>query len=76
MASDETPQDPQGTTTATDKSGVEGQVSEVSGMSGEPDAISPADAVTGTSQGESGKPDEGEAGPNAKPEDNVRSNRA
>ena len=45
----------------------DGQVSEVSGMSGEPDAIDPSDAVAGTPEGESGEPQEGTAGPNAAP---------
>ncbi len=76
MTSNETPQDPQGTRTATDESGVEGQISEVSQMSGEPDAISPSDATAGAPEGESGEPEEGEAGPNAKPDANVRNNRA
>lgn len=49
-----------------------GQVSEVSGMDGEPEAISPSDATAGTPEGESGKPQEGAAGPNAKPDENVR----
>ena len=75
MTNDTTPQDPQGTKTATDEAGVEGQVSEVSGMSGTPDAISPSDATAGAPQGESGEPDEGEAGPNAKPKANVENNR-
>lgn len=51
---------------------AEGQVSEVSGMGGEPDAISPSDATAGTPEGESGEPQEGAAGPNAKPAENVR----
>ena len=58
-----------------DDAAVEGQVSEVSGMSGTPDAISPSDATAGAPEGESGHPDEGEAGPNAKPADNVRANK-
>lgn len=62
-------------TDATDDSPVEGQVSEVSGMSGEPELISPSDATAGAPEGESGHPDVGEAGPNAKPTDNVRSNK-
>ena len=67
MSTDETHTDPAGTETAKDDSGVEGQVSEVSGMTGEPDAISPSDAVAGAPEGESGKAQEGTAGPNAAP---------
>ena len=51
---------------------TDGQVSEVSSMDGEPDAISPSDATAGTPEGESGEPQEGAAGPNAKPNENVR----
>lgn len=51
---------------------TDGQVSEVSGMGGEPEAISPSDATAGTPEGESGEPQEGAAGPNAKPDENVR----
>ena len=57
----------------TDDSPVEGQVSEVSGMGGEPDAISPGDATAGAPEGESGRPEAGEPGPNAIPADNDRS---
>ncbi len=44
-----------------------GQVSEVSGMRGEPAPIYPSDATAGTPEGESGKPQEGTASPNAAP---------
>ena len=64
MSSD---QEPQGTDAAKDDSSKQGQVSEVSGMSGEPDAIDPSDAVAGAPEGESGKAQEGTAGPNAAP---------
>ena len=57
----------------TDDSPVEGQVSELTDMSGEPDAIDPSDATAGAPDGESGRPDEGEAGPDAIPADNLRS---
>jgi hypothetical protein len=57
-----------------DDSAVEGQVSEVSGMGDEPEPISPSDATAGAPEGESGHPEEGEAGPDAKPADNIRSN--
>jgi hypothetical protein len=50
-----------------------GQVSEVSGMRGEPEPISPSDATAGSPEGESGRPQEGEAGPDAKPADNMES---
>ncbi len=53
-----------------------GQVSEASDMSGTPDPIDPSDATAGQPAGESGRAEEGEAGPNAKPEDNVSSNEA
>jgi hypothetical protein len=43
------------------------QVSEVSGMGEEPDEISPADAVAGAPEGESGEAEEGTAGPDAPP---------
>lgn len=53
--------------TADDKDDRGGQVSEVSGLGGDPDQpISPGDATAGYPTSESGKPDEGEAGPNAK----------
>lgn len=50
------------------------QVSEVSGMDpGDSETpIDPADATAGTPEGESGRPDEGEAGPDAAPEENRR----
>ena len=51
-----------------------GQVSEVSGMSGEPEPISPSDATAGSPEGESGEPQEGEAGPDARPAENIKSN--
>ena len=51
-----------------------GQVSEVSGMSGEPEPISPSDATAGSPEGESGRPQEGEAGPDARPAENIAIN--
>ncbi|MCW2834087.1 MAG: hypothetical protein JWN68_2040 [Nocardioides sp.] len=57
-----------------DDAAVEGQVSEVSGMSGTPDAISPGDATAGAPDGESGRPEAGEAGPDAIPADNIKAN--
>jgi hypothetical protein len=53
-----------------------GQVSEVSGMSGEPEPISPSDATAGSPEGESGRPQEGEAGPDARPAENIEINEA
>ena len=55
----------------------EGQVSEVSGMDpAEADTpIDPSDATAGTPEGEAGEPDEGEAGPDASPEENQRDRR-
>jgi hypothetical protein len=52
---------------------VAGQVSEVSGMGETPDAISPSDATAGAPEAESGEAQEGEAGPDAKPAENIRS---
>jgi hypothetical protein len=58
----------------TDHDGQEGQVSEVASM--DPAAadtpISDDQAVAGYPDSESGRPDEGEAGPNAVPADNIR----
>ncbi|MFC6286161.1 hypothetical protein ACFP3Q_07150 [Nocardioides sp. GCM10027113] len=45
----------------------EGQVSEVSGMAGEPEPIAGDNAVAGYPDSESGRPQEGTAGPNASP---------
>ncbi len=45
----------------------EGEVSEVSGMGGEPEEISPQDAVAGAPEGQSGDAEEGTAGPDAPP---------
>jgi hypothetical protein len=45
----------------------DGQVSEVSGLKGSPDPISPEDATAGYPASESGQADEGTAGPNAGP---------
>lgn len=52
----------------------EGQVSEVSGMDpADADTpIAPDQATAGYPDSESGKPEEGEAGPNAVPADNIR----
>lgn len=47
-------------------------MSEVSRLSGEPEPIDPSDATAGAPEGESGEPDEGEAGPNARPAENIR----
>jgi hypothetical protein len=38
-----------------------------------PDAISPSDATAGAPEAESGEAQEGEAGPDAKPAENIRS---
>ena len=65
--------DPKSHPNANDSKAEQGQVSEVSGMGGEPEPISPSDATAGAPQGESGEAQEGEAGPNAKPGENVRS---
>ena len=46
---------------------TDGQVSEVSGMDGEPDEISSEDTTSGSPTGESGKVQEGSVGPNAVP---------
>ena len=44
-----------------------GQVSEVSGLGGDPDQpISPGDATAGYPDSESGEPHEGSAGPNSR----------
>lgn len=53
----------------------EGQVSEVSGMDpADADTpIAPDQATAGYPESESGKPEEGEAGPDAIPADNIRS---
>lgn len=48
-------------------SDTNGEVSEVSGMGGEPEEISPQDATAGAPDGESGRADEGTAGPDAPP---------
>jgi hypothetical protein len=48
-------------------SDTNGEVSEVSGMGGQPDEISPQDAVAGAPEGQSGDADEGTAGPDAPP---------
>jgi hypothetical protein len=55
----------------------DGQVSEVSGMdpADSETPIDPSDATAGTPDGESGSPDEGEAGPDAAPEENQRDRR-
>ena len=56
----------------------QGQVSEVSGMDPE-DAdtpLQPSDATAGSPEAESGEAQEGEAGPDAVPEDNRRARRA
>lgn len=45
----------------------EGQVSEVSGMTEPPEPIAGDNAVAGYPEGESGRPQEGTAGPNASP---------
>lgn len=52
----------------------DGQASEVSGMdpADSETPIDPSDATAGTPEGESGGPDEGEAGPDAAPEENQR----
>lgn len=57
-----------------DTSGTKGQVSETADMSGTPDPIDPSDATAGQPEGESGHAEEGEAGPDAAPADNVESN--
>jgi hypothetical protein len=46
-----------------------GQVSEVSDMSDGPSAIDPSDATAGAPEGESGRPQEGTAGPDASPDE-------
>lgn len=45
--------------------GAGGQVSEVAGFKEAGEAISPGDSVAGGPEGESGRPDEGPAGPEA-----------
>ena len=47
----------------------DGQVSEVNRMEGEPEQILPGEAVAGAPTAESGKPQEGTAGPDAPPRD-------
>lgn len=55
--------------TPEDRDQSEGQVSELAVAGEEPDVISPGDAVAGSPEGESGKVQEGAAGPNAIPVD-------
>lgn len=45
--------------------GTDGQVSEVANLREPAEDISPEDAVAGSLEGESGRPDEGPAGPDA-----------
>ena len=47
----------------------EGQVSEVGGLKGAGETIYPDQATAGYPDTESGEPDEGAAGPNARPRD-------
>lgn len=57
-----------------EQSDQQGEVSEVSGLD-PADAetpIQPSDATAGSPEAESGRPDEGEAGPDAAPEENQR----
>jgi len=55
--------------TAEQPDSPDGQVSELAVAGDEPDVISPGDAVAGSPGGESGKVQEGAAGPNAIPVD-------
>jgi hypothetical protein len=49
----------------------QGQVSEVAAMGDASEPIDPSDATSGTPDGESGRPQEGAAGPDASPPENV-----
>ena len=58
--------------TPDDRDQSDGQVSELAVAGEEPDVISPGDAVAGSPEGESGKVQEGAAGPNAIPVDETQ----
>ncbi|WP_426244837.1 hypothetical protein [Nocardioides sp. LHG3406-4] len=64
MTHERTADDP----SAADDTAAGGQVSEVSGLDPDgPDPISPSDATAGSPDAESGRPQEGTAGPDAPP---------